>query len=165
VNNLKFFKAVRGKAIQNNGGDIVIPMGLLEDQETMILTSGGRAPIQGGFGGGWSLVKGQDGYEDQNFFIKTNDVSKKVFNKTYKRKKGSSNMFEFAKGYLEEHKESIMTIAFVVVLDQIFLGGALRDRIKRLIEGLLDRSEAKLLGGSAPSPTAVTTERTTSART
>ena len=45
------------------------------------------------------------------------------------------------KEYLKEHKDLIYTIAILAVLDHIFLGGALKDKIRQIIENLLSGKE------------------------
>ncbi len=58
--------------------------------------------------------------------------------------KEKKSMFSFAKDYTEKHKDSIMTIVVVLLVDYFFLGGALRQKIKSIAEGALDNAQRKL---------------------
>jgi hypothetical protein len=60
------------------------------------------------------------------------------------KKVEEKNMFGYAKTYLEKHKDTVMTVSFVLLVDHFFLGGALRERIKSLLEGVLDTAQKKL---------------------
>lgn len=54
------------------------------------------------------------------------------------------NMLESVKEYLKENKQIIMTIAVVLIVDHLVFGGAFRERVKSLVNGLLNNAEKKL---------------------
>ncbi len=58
--------------------------------------------------------------------------------------KEKKTMFGLAKEYAEKHKDSIMTVIVVLLVDYFFLGGALRQKIKAIAEGALDGVQKKL---------------------
>ncbi len=62
--------------------------------------------------------------------------------KTIKPKE--KHMFGFAKEYLEKHKDTVMTVLVALFIDHFFLGGALREKIKGITEGILDSAQKKL---------------------
>lgn len=66
-------------------------------------------------------------------------------------KKGK-HMFGFAKEYLERHKDSVMTVIMVLIVDHFFLGGALRSKIKAVAESVLDNAQKKLSHAPAAQP-------------
>jgi len=59
-------------------------------------------------------------------------------------KKGST-MTKYVKEYFEAHKDTVFTVALIVLLDHFILGGALRDKIKAMVEKLINGAEKKLL--------------------
>lgn len=50
----------------------------------------------------------------------------------------------FIKEYFTKHKELFMGLAVAIILDKYLLGGAFQERLKRIITGLLDKTEATL---------------------
>jgi hypothetical protein len=53
-------------------------------------------------------------------------------------------MLESAKEYLKENKSIIMTIAVVLIVDHLVFGGAFREKVKALVNGLLDKAQTDL---------------------
>lgn len=60
------------------------------------------------------------------------------------KQKEKKKMFGFAKEYMERHKDTVMTVVFVLIVDYFFLGGALRHKIKSIAENALDTAQKKL---------------------
>ena len=58
-------------------------------------------------------------------------------------KKKESYMNSF-KQYLDKHRDMIFTIALVFVADHYILGGALKERLRKLLEGILTKAESNL---------------------
>lgn len=54
---------------------------------------------------------------------------------------GNKNMI---RDYLNRHKDVVFTLVMAILVDHFVLGGALRHRIKRVIEAALDRIEKAL---------------------
>jgi hypothetical protein len=67
-----------------------------------------------------------------------------INNKHLKQNKKESNMLESAKEYLKENKSIIMTIAVVLIVDHLVFGGAFREKVKSLVNGLLDKAQTDL---------------------
>jgi len=55
-------------------------------------------------------------------------------------------MKEQIKEYLNKHRDLIFTVCVVLLIDHFFLGGSLRERVKSLVNKLLDKTEATLKG-------------------
>lgn len=55
----------------------------------------------------------------------------------------------FVKEYFSKHRELFMGLAIAIVLDKYLFGGAFHERLKRIITGMLDRTEGML---SLPEP-------------
>ena len=51
---------------------------------------------------------------------------------------------EALKKYLDKNSDAFFTLAIVVVLDHFVLGGALREKIKNILESILDSKTKKL---------------------
>lgn len=71
--------------------------------------------------------------------FKKNQLQKNLTTKTKEK-----HMFGFAKEYLEKHKDTAMTVLVALFIDHFFLGGALREKIKGITEGILDSAQKKL---------------------
>lgn len=54
------------------------------------------------------------------------------------------NMMESVKEYLKEHKSIIITIAVALVVDHLVFGGAFREKVKSLVDGLLNKAQKQL---------------------
>lgn len=52
--------------------------------------------------------------------------------------------------YLDKHRDTIFTVALVFLADHYILKGALKERLRRLLEGLLTRAENSLHKELAP---------------
>lgn len=55
-----------------------------------------------------------------------------------------NNMLESVKEYLKEHKSIIMTIAVVLLVDHLVFQGAFREKVKSLVDGLLNKAQKQL---------------------
>lgn len=64
--------------------------------------------------------------------------------------KKENAMLDSLKGYYKKHEEIIFTIGFVLILDYLLFGGALRIKIKSLVEKMLATAEDKLKLTSTP---------------
>lgn len=53
------------------------------------------------------------------------------------------------KSYVSENRNLVWTVVFVVLLDHFVFGGAFRERLKSLVEGLLNKAEGKTIDVSA----------------
>lgn len=60
------------------------------------------------------------------------------------KKQEKKSMFGYTKEYFEKHKETVMTVSVVLLIDHFFLHGALRERIRSLLEGILKSAEQRL---------------------
>lgn len=54
------------------------------------------------------------------------------------------NMLQTVKDYLKDHKQILMTIAVVLVVDHLVFGGAFREKVKSLVDGLLNKAQKEL---------------------
>jgi hypothetical protein len=62
-----------------------------------------------------------------------------------KIKEGEKKMgTSYVKDYLVKHRELFLGLTVVILLDQFVFGGVFREKLKRLVNGFLDRAEAKL---------------------
>lgn len=65
----------------------------------------------------------------------------------HSQKKKGRHMFtgitEDLKTYLKENRDLVFTVLLVLLVDQFAFEGAFRERVKKLIEGLLSKVEAK----------------------
>ena len=70
----------------------------------------------------------------------------KTYTKDVKQpnKKGGSKMLNSVKQYFENHRDILMSIAVALLVDHFFFEGAFRDKIKNLVDGLINRAEKKL---------------------
>ena len=50
------------------------------------------------------------------------------------------------KEYFERYKTTLITVAIIAIIDEFLLSGSLRDRIRRMISGVLDSAESRLRG-------------------
>lgn len=48
------------------------------------------------------------------------------------------------RGYFKDNRDLILTIALVLVVDEFVFEGAFRDRIKKLVNGMLKKAQGKL---------------------
>lgn len=55
--------------------------------------------------------------------------------------KQENNMLDSIKEYIKEHKQVIITIGVVLLVDHLVFGGAFRERVKGLVEKLLNKAE------------------------
>lgn len=60
-----------------------------------------------------------------------------------KQTKGPA-MLDTVKDYLKENKSIIMTIAVALIVDHLVFGGAFREKVKALVNGLLDKAQNNL---------------------
>lgn len=51
---------------------------------------------------------------------------------------------QYVKDYLVKHRELLMGLGLFLVLDHFLLNGAFKDKINKLIHGILDKAEKKL---------------------
>lgn len=101
--------------------------------------------VQQGMGSlqGYSSLFGSRGYElnYQNY-----DPFQNTYQHTYKpiqptKKEGIMKLF---RDYLNTHRDLIFTVALVFIADHYLLNGALKERIQRLLEGILNKAESTL---------------------
>ncbi len=62
----------------------------------------------------------------------------------FEEKQPKEQSMGFIKEYFYKHRELIMGLAIAVILDRYLLGGAFQERLKRIITGLLDKTENAL---------------------
>lgn len=55
----------------------------------------------------------------------------------FKKKKGLS--MGSLKEYLSKHKDMLFTVAIVIVLDQVVFEGAFREKLKKVVDNMLDK--------------------------
>lgn len=53
-------------------------------------------------------------------------------------------MVDSIKEYVKEHKSIIMTIAVVLIVDHLVFNGAFREKVKSLVDGLLNKATKQL---------------------
>ena len=53
-------------------------------------------------------------------------------------------MFENVKDYIGKHRDIIFTLGLVIIVDHFLFKGALRERIKGTIEGILSKAEGMI---------------------
>lgn len=56
----------------------------------------------------------------------------------------SKSMFTEFRAYLSEHRDLVFTIIIVALIDHLLLDGALKERLKGLLGGFLDKAETKV---------------------
>lgn len=61
--------------------------------------------------------------------------------KQEKQKKESKTMIQNVKNYVEKHRDIIFTVGFIFLVDHFMFKGALRDRLKGMIEGVISKVE------------------------
>lgn len=59
-------------------------------------------------------------------------------------KKEEITMFGSVKQYFNQHKEIIMTLGFILIVDYLVFDGAFREKIKAVVERMLNSAEQKL---------------------
>lgn len=57
---------------------------------------------------------------------------------------GGWRVLQEVKNYMADNRDLVFTICLVAIADQFLFEGALRERIKKLIEGILTKTEAKV---------------------
>lgn len=75
-------------------------------------------------------------YETREKRDKDFESISKIITKTSTVVKGE-NMFESLKNYLKKHEETIITIIFIILIDQFIFNGAFRDKIKSIVDGMI----------------------------
>ena len=60
-----------------------------------------------------------------------------------KIKKEEKGMFQNVKDYIGKHRDMLFTLGLIVIVDHFLFNGALRERIKGSIEGMLKKVEDK----------------------
>lgn len=58
-----------------------------------------------------------------------------------------TSAFKELKGFTERHRDVLVLVSIVAVVDHFFLNGSLRDRLSRILISILDRAE-KLVSGA-----------------
>ena len=58
--------------------------------------------------------------------------------------KGGFKMFKTLKEYFNKHQDMIITVAVVIIADQVIFKGAFRERIQKLFENMLGSVEKKV---------------------
>lgn len=48
------------------------------------------------------------------------------------------------RGYIREHRNVLFTVVLVLLLDHLFFEGAMRERLKQLLSGMLTKAEGSL---------------------
>lgn len=51
---------------------------------------------------------------------------------------------DYLKGYLVKHRELLMGLGLILVLDHFLLDGAFSEKIKKIIHNILDKADKKL---------------------
>jgi hypothetical protein len=59
------------------------------------------------------------------------------------QKRGNKNMLSDIRKYIADNRDLIYTVAFVAIVDQFLFEGAFRERLKKLVEGFLAKTEEK----------------------
>lgn len=75
--------------------------------------------------------------------IELNELSSSYYVTNFKLTKEKS-MLDSVKEYLKENKQIIMTIAVVLIVDHLVFGGAFREKVKSLVDGLLSKAQKQL---------------------
>lgn len=55
-----------------------------------------------------------------------------------------AEFFSDVRGYFKDNRDLILTVALVLVIDEFVFDGAFRDRIKKLVNGMLKKAQSKL---------------------
>jgi hypothetical protein len=58
--------------------------------------------------------------------------------------KEHQSMFEEMRAYVREYRSVLFTLVIVLIVDHLFLGGALRARVQASLSGLIDKAERTL---------------------
>lgn len=53
-------------------------------------------------------------------------------------------MLEELRAYVREYRSVLFTLGIVLIVDHLFLGGALRARVQAALSGLIDKAEHSL---------------------
>lgn len=63
---------------------------------------------------------------------------------TQPQTKEQTSMLSEFRAYLREHRDLVFTILIIAAVDAFFLDGALKSRLKAILNGFIDRAESKL---------------------
>lgn len=70
------------------------------------------------------------------------------FKSNFKSKGVTKTMFQDVRKYIAENKDTIYTILFVAVLDQLFFEGAFREKLKTMTDSFLNKKSQAATTGS-----------------
>lgn len=63
--------------------------------------------------------------------------------RTLQKQEAKRGIMKSFREYLNQHRDMIFTVALVFICDHYLLGGALKERLKSLLEGILNKAETK----------------------
>lgn len=92
----------------------------------------------------------KDSGDGNRGYIKIKDDDgeiKNYYERRFLKVKGMKIM-ETLKEYFGKHKDTFITVAMVILVDEFLLGGSLRVRVKKLCNSILTTAEKKLNGGT-----------------
>jgi hypothetical protein len=78
------------------------------------------------------------GYND---YIRSNCINEAMQGR---EKPKEQSFMDLIKGYFVKHRDLFMGLAIAIVLDRYLLDGAFQGRLKRIINGILDKTENTL---------------------
>lgn len=61
--------------------------------------------------------------------------------------KKEGNVMDYVKGYFFKHRELLMGLTIVILLDHFIFGGAFREKTQKIVHSLLDKTEKALVSG------------------
>lgn len=59
------------------------------------------------------------------------------------KEKEKKTMFKSLKEYADKHKDVLFTLVFILVLDHFIFNGAMREKVKSVLEGMLNKIQDK----------------------
>ena len=91
------------------------------------------------------------GFDKTNSPVKVENETEDYVWKTLKKvslikPKGGFEMESF-KQYLEKHRDSFFTIGVVLVLDHFVFAGAFREKLKQMVDSILDKKTKAITNG------------------
>lgn len=99
------------------------------------------------------------GVPDSDFNYTSEEAADKALEYWRNRltKKNGGHMFEGlgqdVREFLKSNRDMIWTVIFVLIVDQVAFEGAFRERVKGLLENLLNKAEGKAALPAAPAAT------------
>jgi len=80
-----------------------------------------------------------------HFYVSSKEERDELFKKFEKQVNKRRTSMDSLKAYFKKHEETYITLAIIILIDHFVFGGAFREKIHTLVDGLLSRTSKKLL--------------------